>query len=247
MGESRRFRCGWGWTQTLIPLLVLATLSACDRDVVETQPQLRRMDSIQTGRGLVGRSVISCPAGECIILHYPLRPLTEEQRSDYVNTRTMREGRLAETVSPLWSPASSFGSVNGTFNCCTYAVGDVLGLSSSDWLAPNASGDTEDTVPMQIVLDSYYSVVRSYPGPKIDWESIQEDGDLRDDDVLCFVNTSAAKDEYAHVGRIRKRDSANWLVSKLGVGPIVESPIEATGSDFAGQFNDVRIYRRNSG
>ena len=196
------------------------------------------------GRGLVGRSVLECPAGECIILHYPRRLPTEEEVSTYTNTLSVRQGDLAAGAGSPWNTEDSFGGVGGTFNCCTFAVGELLGLSTADWLAPNATGDTNYTVPMRIVLESYFEPIRSYKGPDIDWESIEGDKELRDDDVLCFVNMADSGEEYAHVGRIRKRSVVNLLISKLGIGPNVESPMRATAMDFRGQFRDVRIYRR---
>ena len=202
----------------------------------------RKLDPVRTHRGLVGRSALECPAGDCILLHYPRRLASQAQQAMYDQLETTRTGELFVDDESRWTTHDG-GVPLDTFNCCTFAVGDWLGLSTADWVAPNRTSDTEGTVPMQVVLDSYFKLVREYDHSDLDWQLIEQDAGLENDDVFCFVSTRQGVVEFTHVGRISKVGAQNWLISKLGNGPIVRAPIQATGADFRGQFDGVQVYR----
>lgn len=51
-------------------------------------------------------------------------------------------------------------------------------------------------------------------------------------------------EEALPVGKILRKNERNWLVSKMGVGPIVRSGLGNTGKLFEGEFNQIRVYRR---
>jgi hypothetical protein len=142
------------------------------------------------------------------------------------------------------SPWVSIYYTQCTFNCCSFVVGDVVGLTVRDWIAPAPSGDTDGTVPMRVLLDSYFREVRVYKEPIADWRSIHQDATLQQDDVLCYVKTSGPTPEVIHAGRIWRINGVNWLVSKMGTGPIVRATIQSTGALFPGAFDEIQVYRR---
>jgi hypothetical protein len=216
-------------------------------DVPDAIGQRRRIEPIRTHLGITGRSVLACPAGYCIILHYPPAPVETEDLSTMLEGNPDTDddsGEVYDDPTSQWCTPSAMGEARNTFNCCTFAVGDVAGLTPDDWILPTPSGDAFNTLPMEVLLDSYYQRVKTFDGPQFDWRAIERDESLQTDDVLCYVRTTDQYRCYTHAGRIWRHDGRNWLISKCGAGPIVRATIEATGLRFWGEFDTIWIYRQ---
>lgn len=260
------------WTSPLrsplrLGLLLCVALSAslvvgCDKSgtssnhprcLISDPPQRQELEPTRTHRGLTGRSVLLCPAGNCIVMHYSLRADFEPNTKQILEKDTPN-GSVASVFRQdgnQWSMA--WVDTPTTFNCCTFAVGDYLGLTPRDWIEPRPHAVTYFTNPMQVILDSYFRLVKSYPRSALDWSKIAEDDSLREDDVLCFwLGSTQSRNpgrevwpEIVHAGKVRKRAGQNWLLSKIRSGPIVLATIRATAAQFDDQFDEIRIYRIN--
>ncbi len=240
-------------------LVVAASSLGCDHrstgewslpiDVPEVIGERRRIEPIRTHLGLTGRSVLACPAGYCVILHYPPAPVDIEDLTDVLEGDPASDednGELYYDPNSRWCTAAAMGEARNTFNCCTFAVGDVAGLTPEDWIVPIPSGDAFNTLPMDVILNSYYQRVQAIEGPRINWQAIERDDSLQTDDVLCYVRTTDQYVCYTHVGKIWKQDGRNWLISKFGAGPIIRATVEATGQGFSGEFDKIWIYRQKA-
>lgn len=248
--QSLRIRC---WFLTV---LVALPLLGCGTEVVPSllgssaadRPERRWIDPIRTSMGITGRSVLTCAAGDCIVLHYPPLPVAKDNLRNMLELdpdTPADEVELCEESWEEWYAPSPLGVTLNTFNCCTFAVADVVGLTRNDWVRPSATGDTYYTVPMQVILESYFHPVRTYHGPVIPWGIVEEDDQLREDDVLCYTRTDLPAIQFAHVGKIVKVDGRNRLLSKYGSGPIVRTSLELLGNVLVGEFDEIQVYRRN--
>lgn len=129
-----------------------------------------------------------------------------------------------------------------TFNCATFALGDIVGLGPNDWIEPLARSDTLYTVPAQVILDSYCQLIAEYSTASADWQQLARDDGLLDGDILCFAFETAGTQSYVHMGKIRKVLGRNLLVSKLGVGPIAEMSLQLCAENYS--YDSVKIFRR---
>lgn len=220
----------------------------------------RFLPSLRMNWGFTARSVLSCPAGDCIVLHHPLK---------FVRTKGVRDGQFVDdyeqemnvllTGDPNtsdddgeiiylrpdeWSTEEALGGTQVTYNCCTYAIGEVVGLSESDWISPNALDATDFTVPMQVLLDSYFQLIRSEDLTEIDWRRLESDPSFKDGDIFCLVYTKAGRQQFTHAGKILPKSGRNWFVGKLGRGPVIRSSLAAVGEIYEGQFEKICVYRR---
>lgn len=213
---------------------------------------------VPTPSGLVGRSVIECPAGPCIVLHFPptgLKPEESREMQEFVARLLTGDPATSEDDGELfcdqqgrWCQGTDDEVIQSTFNCCTFAVGDVLGLTTDDWIMPLKYGLADNTLPMQVVLDSYFESVRHFRVEDVafDWTRIELDAELRQTDVVCFVQTvltNGVSTRFVHAGRIWKHEGRNWLVSKIGDGPILVTPIETLAREYVGDFDIIQIHR----
>ena len=243
-------QCKW-----LVLLVVIVLLSnGCISDeksgsrTAASPTDARRLwiDPIMTALGVTGRSYLVCPKGKCVILHYPP---TEPEAPDLGNVLDLDpdspedDGEMYCDEASPWCSVSATGSDLSTFNCCTFAVGDVVGLTPADWINPVSTGNTDDSNPMLILLDSYFIRVKAYAGPDLNWDAIENDDQLQENDVLCYVQTGEKAIEFVHAGKICKNKGHNWLVSKFGLGPLVKAPLRSAGSFFSGHFDVVWVYR----
>jgi hypothetical protein len=204
------------------------------------------LEPIITHVGLTGRSVLACTAGYCVILHYPPAPVEIEDLTSVLEDDPHSDqdnGEVYDDPRSPWCSPNVVPSALNTFNCCTFAVGDVVGLTPRDWIRPIPSGDTYFTAPMEVLLDSFFRRVKIYPAPKSDWSRIENDSDLQEDDVICFVAVGREYTTYTHVGKIFKRLDKNWIISKFGAGPILRTTLRATAAKFSDQFDQVWVYR----
>ncbi len=247
-------------------VLTAALVSGCNDDGITRvsarpkTPERRRMVPVRTEVGLTGRSEIECPLGRCVVLHYPPYEMNSAQSSEMdeiVETVLMGDASTAEDDGELhcqqvgrWCPGvgSETEVVQSTFNCCTFAVGDVVGLTTRDWIMGFSCSATDDTCPMQVILNNYFEQIRYYRdgGIGIDWMGIEGDPALQQDDVLCLVQSyelNGVATEIIHAGKIWKHEGRNWLISKLGAGPILVAPIESVAGSFEVDFDVVQVYR----
>jgi hypothetical protein len=221
-------------------------------------PERYHIAPVPTQSGLAGRSVVECPAGPCIVLHFPpyeMNPQESREMEEFVArmligdpSTTADDGELFRDEQHRWCAETDGEVMQSTFNCCTFAVGDVVGLTADDWIMPLECGQADGTFPMQVVLDSYFELAHQYrvDGRPFDWARIESDAELQQDDVLCFVQTlltGGTSTRIVHAGRIWKHKGRNWIASKIGAGPILMTPIETLAREFGGQFDVVRIHR----
>ena len=116
-----------------------------------------------------------------------------------------------------------------------------MGLTINDWIKPTADGDTYYTVPMQVILDSYFDRIMIHRRPIRDWEAIATDTRLQANDVVCFVDTGNTLPAFAHAGKVSKKDGRTcWSASS---GPIIRSTIKAMAVEYSKTFDQIWIYR----
>ena len=242
------------WSALLLLLaLVAASIGCSNWSEAEraSSPELERfkLESIYLDCGLAGRYAIFLPAGECVVYRHPpsaaelpdLTPVFVGDPSDDTDNGEL----YTEDPTSYWGQKMQWDDESqSTFNCCTYAVADVVGLSVNDWVEPRANSSTGFQIPIEVILNSYYELVSVETIP-VNWSGLQQDKALHEGDVVCYVDNRAST-VFAHVGRISKKNNANWMVSKLGLGPVVRATMQVTASGYSDQFSEVRIYRKNS-
>ncbi|GAB5402464.1 MAG: hypothetical protein Aurels2KO_06950 [Aureliella sp.] len=204
-------------------------LSGCGRD--ET-PARYAIGSVRTHAGITGRSVIELPAGLCVVLHFP----PSSQPTDKPPGKIILKKDVAQYDEPL----AVYGD-RSTFNCASFALAGLLDLSADDWIEPLARSDTLYTVPAEIVLNSYCDLQEELIAGEVDWSTLATTQAIRDGDIFCYCQSAAGRTAFAHMGKIRKRENQNLLVSKFGMGPIVETTLRTCGEEFG--FETLRIYR----
>ena len=126
-----------------------------------------------------------------------------------------------------------------TFNCATYALGDVTELTKTDWLELRPTSWTKGLNPTSLILDSYFSRIATFPWSPDLPTSVETDS-LEPGDVVVFV----APQGYCHLGKVYELESGNTLVSKLGTGSLVRGSISATANYYARQVTAIQVYRR---
>lgn len=193
----------------------------------------------------IPRTVLSCSAGDCILLHFPVR---EGYRPDTMSDLLVGKpetnddnGEMVSDGGEGWRLASPLELCQ--FNCCAYAVGNVIGLGPTDWLSGEENLMTDTTNPMQVVLDSYYERVAEFDPPfsSAAIDAFATSPLLGDGDVVCLAGSRGP--EYPHAARVRRRRGRNWVVGKFGEDPILWTPLETAGGVFEGQFDRVWVFR----
>lgn len=137
---------------------------------------------------------------------------------------TAGEGEIAEKFyqeDSHWYEGYDRQMVQTSFNCGTFAVGDFIGLHPTDVL------DGVDRPgfgnPMQIVLDTFFEKIDSFPvDANFDSSLIESNLDLHENDIISFVETRSPKLMFVHSGRILRTGKQNLVLSKVGRrGPIL--------------------------
>ena len=101
-------------------------------------------EPVRRAKCIAVRSILLCPAGECVILHFPpawTNKTGVDCYTESVPADLRREIAVCRDAAAPWCRAGWRDVAGSTFNCCTCAVGDVMGLTPVDWIEPNASGD----------------------------------------------------------------------------------------------------------
>ena len=223
-------------------------------------PERYSIESMQGDFGLVGRSVIKCPAGDCILVHFPpevaeFKSLNDGMTEGHTVDATVKsilrlDDADSENDGEIMIPDARWGGAEAdqvsfdTFNCCAFAVGDLLDLREGDWLNPAPRNTTNQTRPFQIVLDSYFREVLRASVYEIDWASLESSTAIHEGDLVCFSSTMKDLLEVVHVGVVQKRNGKNWLVSKIGLGPIVRGTMSATGKAYLLGWDVLVVYRQ---
>ena len=208
-----------------------------ERPLAAVYSRRRRID--------VPRTVLECPRGACILLHFPIR---EDYRpgamTDLLAGRpgtAADDGQIVAEAGTAWHVEREVQLAQ--FNCCAYAAGDVIGLGRGDWLCGEVNPLTDGTNPMQVVLESYYEQVAEFAPPfsARAIESFETSTGLRDDDVVCLVGSHGP--DYPHAMRVRRRVDRHWVVGKFGEDPILWTPLATVGAAYEGQFDRVKVFR----
>ena len=222
----------------------------------------RSLESIREDQGIVGRSAITCKTGDCIILHLPPGTNLSADESEAREKSAMLEKFLEVVmqhndddksndgyivpVGERWGGQHPTLNTLSTFNCCTYVMGDVLNLDSADWLDTHRRHPNEPQAPVQIVLDSYFRKILVSSTRELDWEELIKSTTLKEDDLICFSINLGKKYRLVHIGFAKKNGPDFWMECKLGPGPIVRATLSAMAKGYAGQFDQVIIFRRAS-
>ncbi len=199
---------------------------------------------VPTPLGISGRKLLRFPRGECIVLRPPIKLVSEEEKGQYLGTD--EETELVRHVLPpgsRWRIEPNRPEDLTTFNCATFAVGDVIGLSRADFVTPQAVSFTNMQNPAHILLQEFFDCLATYPMAEIKWHELDHLESLRDNDVVVFA-THGSSEEYVHLGRIVKWQGGNRMLSKMGRGPIVRGTIQRTAQAYEGRFDEIQIYRR---
>lgn len=220
----------------------------------------RPLESIREDQGIVGRSVITCKTGDCIILHLPpglnLSADENEGREKAAMLEKFLEIVLQQNdddktndgyivpVSERWGGPHPTVNTLSTFNCCSYVMGDVLNLDGGDWLDTHRRHPNEPQAPVQVALDSYFRTVHVFSTRGLDWEELSKSTILKEDDLICFSINLGKKFRLVHIGFAKKNGQNFWMECKLGPGPIVRVTLDAIARGYAGQFDQVIIFRR---
>ncbi len=199
---------------------------------------------VPTQLGISGRRLFRLRHGECIVLRPPIELMSDEEHQRYLGTD--EEADLVRHVLPpdsVWYVEPNRLEEQSTFNCATFAIGDVVGLSRADFLDPRAASFTNNQNPAYVLLQEFFRCLATYPVAEVNWDELDRLDSFKDDDVVVFA-TRGSDEEYVHLGRIAKWEGRNRMISKMGRGPIVRGTIERTAQAYEGRFDEIRIYRR---
>lgn len=203
------------------------------------------LDPAPTPIGYSGRTSFRFSRGECIVLRPPIELVGEDDWQLYNGVD--EEKGLVRHILPVgdrWHVESNRPEQLTTFNCATFAIGEVIGLTRADYLNPQAASFLNGQNPAHILLQEFYSRYATYPLAGINWQQLDEIATLQENDVVVFA-TGGSDREYVHLGKITKWKGRNRMVSKMGRGPIVRGTIKTTAKIYEGRFNEIQIYRRS--
>jgi hypothetical protein len=192
---------------------------------------------------IVSRSVIDCPAGECVVEHR----LQEWTRIDPLSTYVRDEyAELVFEPGNPWYRGQDAGRCSATFNCATFAVANYVHLTSNEWLSTTPTSDGYPT-PIAIIIDSYFTPICEWSvAQAIDNKEFETDERLQNGDVLAFESSSSESDRtrriFTHLGLVKRQDGLNRLLSKFGEGPILLSDLKFPDRMFPGA-QKITIYR----
>jgi len=89
---------------------------------------------------------------------------------------------------------------------------------------------------MQVVLDSFYAEIRTYDVSQ-GCATFDSDSALREDDVICIFESGLM----THVGKLKKSEGENQVLSKIGLGRIVRSNLGFLTRSYSADA--VTVYR----
>lgn len=202
------------------------------------------LSPIPTPLGISGRKLYRIRGSECVVLRPPTELVSQEEQQRFSGIDL--EATFVRQEFPPGSPwhiEPNRPEDQTTFNCATFAIGEVIGLSHADYLTPQAVSFTNGENPAHVLLQEFFDCVATFPLAAIQWDKLDTLASLRDHDVVVFA-THGSNEEYVHLGKIVKRQGHNRMISKFGRGPIVLGTIQHTVQAYEGGFDEIRIYRR---
>lgn len=235
----------------LAAAVVLLLVSIPLRKMLPNERQRIRLDSVagDLDVGLVGRSLMLLPAGECVIFSYAPTAVNDDYPQLQQFLESGRGKKHQDPPGTYWGDRQLHPQTLSTFNCATYAVGEEIGLTERDWLSTDPTGASFYSVPLEVVLNSYYRPVVTVDGPDADrGEGISQLlSAAQSKDVVCFYEATDATPLIVHVGKIQATDGQLWVISKLGNGPIVRASLKDTIEFYRheGAVHQLKLYRKH--
>lgn len=228
----------------VVTIMIAATISVGAR--FRKPAQAEDLAPIPTPLGICGRRLYRFEHGDCIVLRQPVKLFIDEDRLRYSGTDEDNElVRQQMPISDRWYTDPNQPEEQTTFNCATFAIGDVIELDRHDFLTPESVSFTNYQNPVDVLLREFYYEVESYSLESVDWKQLERLDSLEENDVVVFGYRNR-NDSFAHLGKIQKLNGRNRMISKMGQGPIVRGTLQATADVFSGSFEEIRIYRRVS-
>ena len=242
-------------------LLCCASVGCSDR-ADSGQLARRRISSFRGANGLIGRSVIALPAGDCILFHYTpvVRPgeaelatQTDAALNAGVKSMLCLDDDVTENDGQIITPPDRWGGeltskfTIGTFNCFSYVAGDLLDLHEGDWIEAEVEPRTNHTSPFGVVLSSFFSEIQRFDLKQIDWDELATSDDIQQDDLLVFANDYGDRLDYFHVGKAVQQDGRIMIEAKVGNGPIVRATLIAGSKLYLDKVDTLVIFRRSDG
>lgn len=204
------------------------------------------LDPVRIDGRIVGRVATQLPDAQCIVLRYPMQFPTPEARLDVEKGDPNRDDDDLEllVIDPnnRWYVDPNHPEQLTTFNCATFALGEKIGLTRSDWLETVSTDWTNDTCPTQVVLDCFYTIHAVYSADDLDCRTLDTSDGLNTGDIITFVKRGHSVN-HIHLCLVQKVGKRNLLIGKLTTGPIVSGTFCATFQHYRVLFDEVRIYR----
>lgn len=240
----RRHFCARRYAALAIIVVVVLAVNNAIGGRHRKYPKAETLAPIPTPIGISGRRLFRFHRGECIVFRPPTELVSEDEQQRYRGTD--EETELVPQVLPIgsrWRTEPNRPEEQTTFNCATFAIGDVIGLSRADFLEPRAVSFTNRQNAAHVLLQEFYYCLATHPLAEINWHELDQLESLSDNDVVVFA-THGSSEEYVHLGRIAKWQGRNRMTSKMGRGPIVRGTIQRTAKAYEGKFDEIQIYRR---
>lgn len=207
-------------------------------------------DETFEGKLTIARTLHKCPTGKCVLFKKTQRINKPGDLEAFDKFLAATGVRVVEAKDDPWctdpsgAPWKKGDRGNPSFNCHSFSVGNTAGLTPADWLEGVSAPATEGTNPMQVFLDSYFRLIKTYDPAKQKPGDIEADTDVTEGDLLVFTAKDGEKLFHVHSGKLAKREGKWVMTAKLGEDfPVVAGSIEAVSSPYAGKFNEVRLYR----
>lgn len=190
---------------------------------------------IEQDEATISRSASIVGERPLVLFQKDGKALSPDCRHDWPALLSMLDcGPVLELERNDW-PWSNECAVN--FNCHAMAIGSGIGVTPADWLEGIASPATLGENPTDLILKSYFQLLR-ISSPTAD----KEEGDLlQDDDVFVLRNTTDA--HYIHSGFVKFIDGDLIAISKFGEGPILLTSVELIKKFYWGKYDEIRWYR----
>lgn len=195
--------------------------------------KIKTLKSIRCAGGEVQRHLVSID-GLTIVLLSKSHPILRPSLSTDAWKRFANESELPVELAELvdqWNRSLRF-----SYNCHLLAIGSAVGLTTSDWVEGSAGRHTLLQNPAHDLLKTFFERVSS--DPSCDCAAPQHD------DVI--VIRSSTSGDLVHSGRIWKRDSKTFVVSKIGEHPVAATSLAALETLYGTDEQVIEIYRRRA-
>ena len=177
------------------------------------------------------------------VMQYTKYTSSEENRK-YYSEILKKAGQLYLVQNNPWydPKRKGFG-----FNCHTFSMADVLGLSEKDWLASKLEiiGDEvlEEIGGVGDILGNFYKKEGTFASGSL-MKGIADKVKLLENDMIMFTSGEGNKRRFIHSGLLTKRGDTWWIMSKVGdIDGIWVVPLDTLQNVFDKQFDTISIYR----